>query len=113
MSSTDRFSGHESFVCRYGWLPKVYREVVEDPHLLRTDEKAIYKLGIGRNMVKSLQFWAEASGVLRSAGDGRHEPGAVGKLLFGGRDALDPHLEQLESLWLIHWHLSARASLAA
>lgn len=113
MSSTDRFSGHESFVCRYGWLPKVYREVAEDANLLRTDEKAIYKLGIGRNMVKSLQFWAEASGVLRSAADGGHEPGPVGNLLFGGRDAVDPHLERLESLWLIHWHLSTRAGLAA
>ena len=26
-----RFSGHESFACRYAWLPKAYRELVADP----------------------------------------------------------------------------------
>lgn len=111
--SIDRFSGHESFVCRYGWLPKVYRAVKKDPGLLRDDERATQALGIGRNMVKSLQFWGEASGVLRSTGDRGHEPGPVGKLLFGGRSPWDPYLESLESLWLIHWHLVTKGGLAA
>lgn len=109
----DRFSGHESFVCRYGWLPKVYRAVQKEPDLLRDDERATQILGIGRNMVKSLQFWGEASGVLRSAGEKGHEPGPVGKVLFGGRSPWDPHLESLESLWLIHWHLATKGGLAA
>ena len=38
--ATNRFSGHESFVCRYGWLPKVYRAVKSDASLLRDDERA-------------------------------------------------------------------------
>lgn len=109
----DRFSGHESFVCRYGWLPKVYGAVKKEPSLLRDDERATQVLGIGRNMVKSLQFWGEASGVLQSAGDKGHEPGPVGKVLFGGRSPWDPHLESLESLWLIHWHLTTKGGLAA
>jgi hypothetical protein len=109
----ERFSGHESFVCRYGWLPKVYRAAKKEPGLLRDDERATQVLGIGRNMVKSLQFWAEASGVLRPSGDRGHEPGPVGKVLFGGRSPWDPHLESLESLWLIHWHLVTKGGLAA
>ena len=56
---TDRFSGHESFVCRYGWLPKVYRAVKSDGSLLRDDQLATQTLGIGRNMVKSIQFWGK------------------------------------------------------
>lgn len=111
--SSDRFSGHESFVCRYGWLPKVFRAVKREPGLLRTEERAINTLGIGRNMVKSLQFWAEASGVLRAAEDGGHGPGAVGSVLFAGRDPWDPYLESHESLWLIHWHLATKGGLAA
>lgn len=28
---SERFSGHESFVCRFGWLPKVFRAVQSTP----------------------------------------------------------------------------------
>lgn len=111
-SNVDRYSGHESFVCRYGWLPKVYRAVQADGNLLRNEENAMNALGIGRNMVKSLQFWAEATGVLRAADGGGHEPGPVGVKLFGG-EAWDPYLESLESLWLIHWQLCTEGGLAA
>lgn len=111
-SRVDRFSGHESFVCRYGWLPKVYRAVQADGNLLRNEENAMNALGIGRNMVKSLQFWAEATGVLRTAHGGGHEPGPVGVKLFGS-EAWDPYLESLESLWLIHWQLCTEGGLAA
>lgn len=110
---TDRFSGHESFVCRYGWLPKVFRAVKNEPDLLRNEERATQTLGIGRNMVKSVQFWAEASGVIRSGGDSGHEAGAIGRALFGGHLPWDPHLESLESLWLLHWHLTTKGGLAA
>lgn len=109
----DRFSGHESFVCRYGWLPKVFRAVKKEPDLLRDEERATQTLGIGRNMVKSLQFWAEAGGVLRSDGDAGHEPGPIGRALFGGKSPWDVHLESRESLWLIHWHLTTKGGLAA
>ena len=109
----DRYSGHESFVCRYGWLPKVYRAVESEPGLLRDEERAIQILGIGRNMVKSLSFWSEATGVLRTAEGGGHEPGEIGRLLFGGDAAWDNYLESLESLWLIHWYLSVKGNAAA
>lgn len=112
-SNVERFSGHESFVCRYGWLPKVYNAVQADATLLRSEENAMNSLGIGRNMVKSLQFWAEATGILQAADGGGHEPGPVGVKLFGGKDAWDPHLESLESLWLVHWHLCTQGGLAA
>src|SRR3546814_3944020 len=49
------FSGHESFACRYGWLPKLYEAISDDPALFSSDERAILKLGLGRNMVKSIQ----------------------------------------------------------
>lgn len=108
----ERFSGHESFVCRYGWLPKVFRAVASDPCLLRNDETAMDTLGIGRNMVKSLQFWAEATGVIAAGNAGAHAPGPIGTRLFAD-SGWDPYLESLESLWLIHWQLSTRAGLAA
>ncbi|MBU1223689.1 MAG: DUF4007 family protein [Gammaproteobacteria bacterium] len=108
----ERFSGHESFICRYGWLPKVFRAVVSNPRVLRDEELAMTTLGIGRNMVKSLQFWAEATGVIIVDGTGMHVPGSVGSRLFA-ESGWDPYLESLESLWLIHWQLSTNAGLAA
>lgn len=114
MSTTpnERFSGHESFVCRYGWLPKVYRATQTQPTILKDEERAMQTLGIGRNMVKSLQFWAESSGVIEVNSEGGHTSAPLGSLLLAD-GGLDPHLESLESLWLIHWRLSTRANLAA
>lgn len=114
MSTTpnERFSGHESFVCRYGWLPKVHRAVQDDPTIIKSEESAMQALGIGRNMVKSLQFWAESSGVIEANKHGGHTSGQLGSLLLAD-GGLDPHLESLESLWLIHWRLSTSANMAA
>lgn len=109
---SERFSGHESFVCRYGWLPKIYKAVEVTPGLLRDEEAAMNALGIGRNMVKSVQFWAEAAGIIQADESGGHAPAPVGVRLFS-QSGWDPYLESLESLWLIHWRLSASAGLAA
>lgn len=108
----DRFSGHESFVCRYGWLPKVYRAVLQDSAILRDELKAMHTLGIGRNMVKSIQFWGESTGIIQPSETGGHEPGPLGLRLFG-LDGWDLYLESLESLWLIHWWLVSNAKLGA
>lgn len=113
MTVADRFSGHESFVCRYGWLPKAYQAVMADPDLLRREEHAMHTLGIGRNMLKSLQFWCEATGVLVPVPGQGHLPGQVGRTLLDDERGWDPHLESLESLWLLHWRLCTGAGLAA
>jgi hypothetical protein len=108
----ERFSGHESFVCRYGWLPKVHRAVMNAPKIVKDEENAMQTLGIGRNMVKSLQFWAESAGIIEANDAGGHAPGPLGTLLLSD-EGWDPHLESLESLWLIHWRLSTKANMAA
>jgi hypothetical protein len=108
----ERFSGHESFVCRYGWLPKVFRAVEEDHQILRDEMRAMHTLGIGRNMVKSIQFWGECTGVIAAKTGGGHKAGPVGLKLLGD-EGWDPYLETLESLWLVHWWLSTQARLAA
>jgi hypothetical protein len=110
--ATERFSGHESFACRYGWLPKAFKAIIKTPTLLRNEEVAMEALGIGRNMVKSILFWAEASGTIETDSAGGHVPGPVGQKLFGS-SGWDPYLESLDSLWLIHWYLSTEAGLAA
>ncbi|AQH00423.1 hypothetical protein A9R05_15595 [Burkholderia sp. KK1] len=110
---SERFSGHESFVCRYGWARKLYDAVIESPEILRHDALATERLGVGRNMVRSVQFWGESMGVIESATDSKgHTVGPVGELLFG-ENGWDSYLENLESIWLIHWWICTRANIAA
>lgn len=107
----ERFSGHESFVCRYGWLPKLHSAISRDPLALKDEAQATITLGIGRNMVKSVQFWGEAFGIVESHESGGVQPGLLGRLLLS-QDGWDPFLEQPESLWLLHWWISTHADIA-
>ena len=106
------FSGHESFACRYGWLPKFYEAVLEDPTLFESPERAILRLGIGRNMVKSIRFWADAFGLAISR-RGRTCLTAFASCLLDPTQGRDPYLESHDSLWRLHWMLTAHGRLGA
>ena len=106
------FSGHESFACRYGWLPKLYEAVVDDPALFSSDENAILRLGLGRNMVKSIRFWGEAFGLTRTEGREVHVTDFA-RMLLDPREGRDPYLETPGALWRLHWTLTVHAGLGA
>ena len=99
-----RFSGHETFACRFAWLPKAVRLMDRDAAALSNDEKAILELGLGKNMVKALRFWLDAFGVA-SAQAGTWSLLPFGEAIFGA-EGLDPYLERSETQWLLHWRLS-------
>ena len=102
-----RFSGHESFACRYAWLPKAYRGLVADPALFADDENAMLELGLGKNMVKSLKFWVEATGIATPIGRGRSmEITDFGHDVFGAQ-GVDPFIEDPKTQWLLHWKLAS------
>jgi hypothetical protein len=107
----ERFSGHESFVCRYGWLPKLYQAILSNPLALKDEAQATITLGIGRNMVKSIQFWGEAFGIVSGRDSAGLQSGPIGRLLLS-KEGWDPYLEQPESLWLLHWWMSCHAEVA-
>jgi len=100
------FSGHETFVFRYGWLKKAVDAVTERTDAFSSDD-AMVDLGVGKNMVRSIRHWALATRILEeSTGTrGAHlSCTALGKVLFGSQ-GLDPYLEDINSLWLLHWNL--------
>lgn len=99
-----RYSGHEWFPCRYAWLPKAVRALADDPGALRDTEGAVERLGIGKNMVRALVFWATAMGVIESTDEG-HTVTPFGEAIFGA-DGLDPFLEDIRTLWLLHWRVA-------
>jgi hypothetical protein len=96
-----RFAGHESFVLRLGWLRKMYDLASTNPAVLKSDEEAIHALGIGRNMVRSLEFWADACSVTRRSDEGL-APGPLGDFLFRANSGADPYMESIDSVALVH-----------
>jgi hypothetical protein len=101
-----RFSGHESFPCRYAWLPKAFQLLNApdtEPTFLRDDDLAMQRLGLGKNMVKSLRFWIQATGVAEHTLDRGYSLTRFGQDLLG---RYDPFLEDRRSLWLLHWKLA-------
>ncbi len=106
-----RFSGHETFACRYAWLPKAYRAIAADATIFYDEDAAMVELGIGKNMVRALRFWVDAMGIAHPTSERRHEITDLGHTVFGS-DGCDPYLEDARTLWLLHWNLSSVATPA-
>jgi hypothetical protein len=101
-----RISGHESFSCRYSWLPKAVRSLARDSGLFSNEEHAMVELGVGKNMVRAIRFWAQVTGMVTTTPKTRgHSLTDLGITLLS-EDGLDPFLEDIRTLWLLHWNLS-------
>src|SRR5262245_28345152 len=100
-----RFSGHETFPVRYSWLPKAYKELSVNPRLFTDEENAMVLLGVGKNMVRAIRFWVQAAGIAQSAAGNTLEVSALGRTLLG-INGYDQFLEDVKTLWLIHWNMS-------
>ena len=103
-----RFSGHETFAFRHAWLPKAYRFLRQDPLAFSDEESAMIELGLGKNMVRALRFWVEATNVALPVSRRKLELTEFAHIVFGPH-GFDPYLEDIRTLWLLHWHLSARS----
>jgi hypothetical protein len=101
-----RFSGHETFPCRYAWLPKAYNALRENPDLFSNDHRAMVELGVGKNMARAIRFWVEVMGIAESSNQGQSIT-EFGNLVLGQR-GFDPYLEDRRTLWLLHWMLLSR-----
>lgn len=100
-----RFSGHETFACRYAWLPKAYRELSSNPDTFADEDQAMVRLGVGKNMVRSMRFWVEVMGVAEPTSGRSFDLTPFGRAVFAD-DGLDPYLEDARTLWLLHWNVA-------
>lgn len=96
------FSGHETFPFRYTWLKKAVDAISKDPEAFDRDT-AISELGVGKNMVMAIEHWALVTGVLETDKKGLRVSSFGEKLL--SNNGWDPYLEDMASLWLLHWKL--------
>ena len=108
-----RFSGHETFPLRYTWIPKLTQELEgNDKDIKKTSQifspdLGIIEFGVGRNMVKSIEHWAKVTDILESTSKGRKLT-EFGKQVF---KVHDPYLENIASIWLLHWKLASKPQL--
>ncbi len=86
-----RFSGHEKFDCKVDWLSKA---LSYEKELVVSDE-TIMHLGLGANMIKSLNYWIKLFEVDR-----------LREFLIKDR-----FFESLNTLWLMHYNLIKNGSI--
>lgn len=103
------FAKHETFYIREGWLFKGMAAIksAEENGQLPTiflDADAPERLGIGQNMVRSLRFWMQATGIAEEQLEDRQR---TQRLTPFGHQVwqYDRYLEDDTTLWLIHYHL--------
>lgn len=105
MSFTLRFSGHETFALRYGWLNKSYNSL---NYKEKNEENLVVDLGVGKNMVNSIKYWTEITGLkpLNDESSKDRYLSDITKII----ENLDPFLEKPESNWLLHYFIQKNYS---
>ena len=95
------FSGHESFPCKQLWLKKGFDYLVHGNDFNAPD--AVVRLGVGKNMVSSIRYWMKAFSLT-------HDDilTDIAYYLFDDKSGVDPFMEDLGSLWLLHFLLVAK-----
>lgn len=120
------YARHQTFHPRYGWLKRAFDEIhlPDDDTLLPpgaqpTGEHGLFysdiattRLGVGKNMVEAIRFWATSSrllGEIPDPGNRRRRlavPTVTGHALLAD-DGYDPYMERPGTWWITHWLLVA------
>lgn len=101
-----QFAGHETFPLRLLWLKKAHDAIRGGvPSGTFTEQDAVARFGVGRNMAASIRFWTLATG-FASEQDRTIAPTPLANVILAD-DGLDPFLEDPASAWLAHWHAAS------
>lgn len=80
-----KFGHHQSFYLRVNWLSKAMKMRNEDPEFFY-NEFGFEKIGLGKNMVKSLRYWVVATSVMEERKNEErksiHQLTEFGRLVF-------------------------------
>lgn len=104
-----KFRAHDTFFIRKGWLSKGMKYVHSKPDVfVAKDENPMDVLGIGANMVKALRYWLQAVGLTEEPNSGKRIQTftPLGQSVFTN----DRYIEELGTLYLLHYRLSSNKS---
>jgi hypothetical protein len=97
-----RFSGHDTFHCKEQWLLKgiqlIENKTISNPF---SEDVAIPILGVGKNMVRSINYWLKSFGLI----DTNNYLTDFAKLIFANEFGFDKYIEKVGTLWLLQYTL--------
>lgn len=96
------------------WLKKAFDQADMDKTVSKStfsDDDAIAKFGVGKNMVAAIKHWALACDVLRDNLPSAYSVSPTASMIFAD-DGLDPYSENPSTAWYAHWWLAGRGSRA-
>ena len=106
---TMKFRAHDTFFIRKGWLSKGMKYVHSKPDVfVAKDENPMDVLGIGANMVKALRYCLHAVGLTEEPNSVKRVQTytSIGQFVFTN----DRYIEELGTLYLLHYRLSSNKS---
>lgn len=113
-TTTLKFSGHQTFPIRYGWIYKIVQEIVKGESLSSKSniEKQMQSMGMGKNMVLSVRHWIRALNLVICVDNKEqlYKLTPLAEQLFthkNGRAAYDEYLDKIGTTWLLHWLLQS------
>jgi len=104
-----KFRAHDTFFIRKGWLYKGMKNVDKDPAVfMGVNGNPMDILGIGANMVKALRYWLQAVGLTSETIDPVSRRRIqnltpLGNVVF----EYDKFIEEMGTLWLLHYKLAS------
>ncbi len=112
-----KFTGHDTFPLRYGWNYKAVKHIAAGNFLKTSKQedvtKAIVSLGVGKNMVNAIRYWADACNLINDTINADQTITTLGDYIFGSTIVdnelaygKDPYLEKTGSIWLLHFLLN-------
>jgi len=98
-----KFSGHETFTVREGWLHKGMQLVRDRPELFVNNVECSDAMGVGTNMAKSIRHWLRVMGLAETGTthNSALRPTALGDLVWDH----DPYFADIGTWWLLHVNL--------
>ena len=98
-----KYKAHQSFFLRKGWLSKGMRALKGNPSIFMpsNSKQAMDELGLGANQVMALRYWMVAMGLMEKTG-AVHTAQPLMDLIFDN----DRYVEELGTLWALHYELA-------
>lgn len=103
------FGQHQSFYLRPQWLHKGMFEVKQNPRFFYEDDH-FERLGIGKNMAKSVRHWMNATNVMIDVKSIQTEQHLTEFGLIV--EQYDPHLQKNFTVGLLHYFLTTNEKIA-
>ncbi len=88
---------------RANWLKRLYDVLLHDPHIFTSDD-AVVQLGVGKNMVEAMRYWAVMTNMITQSDDKGWQPTAFAQHILAD-DGIDPFIVLPGTRWWLHWQL--------